>query len=236
MSVFENLKKYFAKNNCTIVPEVYKSGASKFSLTAGCTMELTAGTEQKKKEIDAHLKQLVKKYIETPEKLIQYMTFKGAEVYKIKNAEGVLSFFGEEEGFIPPAKGLKAAVFYAAVSYISSGKIQIKFNTPEMAVFDADKLDIYKIARALHKFTGCKNHLPGFDSYSQALFKKIYGARRTKYGSALIDNASLKDIYACRDALARDLESINFTVQLSLEYSQSKKTLEKIKKDKNAKI
>ena len=236
MAVKDNLKKIFKINKNINSQISYKNETSKYSLTADCTMELSFKTEQKKKEINDYLKELVKKYIETPEKLIQYISLKGATVYRIKNASKILPLIGEEEGFITPQKGIKAIILNAIISILTENKLKIKSSTDEILIFNTEGTEIYTVARALHKYYGFQNKLPGFDFYSQKIFKKIYGRRKSKCAAAQMENVSLKDVFACRDALARDLESVNFALHLAVEYEKSKKALNKIIKEKNAKI
>ena len=203
----------------------FKSSTTKYSMNSSCTLKLSAETEFKKKEINNKLKAIVKKYINTPEKLIQYCRLQGIKVYNFKNADKLLQKLGEEEGFITPLKGLKALILNLIIGIIFENKICIKFTTNEMMVFNLDNSEIYTIARALHKYYGFKNNLPGFDYTSQETFKRVYNKRKTKSPFA---NCSVKEMYACKEAIARDLESINFTIQLSVEYENSKKALEKI--------
>lgn len=234
MTFMKQINKLFKKNNYVDTQVTYKNSTSKYSMTAGCTMELSGSINEKKKEINETLKPVVKKYMDNPEKLIQYIRFKGAKVYKSENMVNLLSFIGEEEGFIAPLKGMKALALTVLLSVSYAGKIKIGLSTPEMFIFNKRNTEIYTVIRAMHKYYGFKNNLPGFDFKSQAIFKKIYG--KNKNTQQKLNNLPLKDVLACRDALARDLESINFTLQLSLEHEQSKKALNKIITDKNAKI
>ena len=236
MTFMKKINKLFKQNNYVDSMVTYKNSTSKYSLTNGCTMELSGNLNEKKKEINEALKPLIKKYIDSPDKLIQYLRFKGAKVYKNDYAVNILSYIGEEEGFITPLKGLKALALTVMLSVLSDGKVKIGLSTPEMFIFNECNTEIYTVARAMHKYYAYKRNLPGFDYKSQAVFKKIYGKNTTKAKEEKINNVPLKDVLACRDALARDLDSINFTLRLSLEHEQSKKTLNKIITDKNAKI
>ncbi len=236
MTIIKKLQDIFKKNNYVDSQVIYKNAASKYSITAECTMELSGQTEEKKKEINDYLNKLIKKYIETPEKLIQYMRLKGSKIYEINNADNILALFNEEEGFITPQKGLKAIFLTFLLSTLGEGRAKVNYSMPEIFVFNKKNTEIYTIARALHKYYGFINNFPGFDSKSQAIFKKIYGKKNLKNTNERLNNLPLKDVIACRSALARDLDSINFTLKLSLEYEQSKKALKKLITDKNANI
>ena len=203
-------------------------------MTNCCTLNLTAETEKKKSAINAKLKKLVLKYINNPEKLVQYMKFNGLAVYNIKNAEKLLKYVNEEEGFILPSNGIEALVLNFAAGLFSEKKLIISFNSSPMFIFDEKNAEIYTIARALHKYFGFKNKLPGFDIKSQNLFKKVYNSR--KKSSAPFSKSSLAEMYACKEAIQRDLESINFSIKLSEETEGAKHALQKIKETNSAKV
>ncbi len=224
MQIFKRIKNLIKKENkvqgigCTL-------STTKHYMSSNYTLKFSAETEKKKKEINENLKKLIKKYIDTPEKLIQYMKLKGMNVYKIKHADKLLAKIGEEEGFLTPLKGFKALILNFITSIYFEGKPKISFSTKEMFIFNIGQTEIYTIARALHKYYGYKNNLPGFDYKSQTIFKKVYGNIHSGQSLPLANCSALKDLYACKEALARDLESINFTIELSVEYERARKAL-----------
>ena len=212
----------------------FKSSTTKHSMKSSCSLKISAETEKKKNEINEELRNIVKKYINTPENLIQYIQTQGIKVYKFKNADKILALLGEEEGFLTPLKGLKA-IFLNMILKIKAGKIHgFGFSTEEMFIFNLNNTEIYTIARALHKYYGYKNNLPGYDYKSQEIFKKVY--KKSKNHTSPFFGCTINDMYACKEAIARDLESINFTIALSVEYERSKKALEKISKNKSTNI
>ena len=104
-----------------------------------------------------------------------------------------------------------------------------------MFIFNVGTTEIYTIARALHKYYGFKSDLPGFDYKSQETFKKVY--QNSKYKNVTpFATCTVQDMYACKEAIARDLESIRFTIDLSVEYERSKKALNKLKETNSTKI
>lgn len=235
MTFMTKIKALLKQNNCNKSEVNYKNSTSKYTLTADCTMELSGKTAEKKKEIHEYLEPIIKKYMDNPEKFIQYIRFKGLKVYTINNSAELLSFIGEEEGFITPLKGIKALLLNIMLFIKGKTKLSLSLSTSEMFIFNPNETEIYTVIRAFYKYCGFKNNLPGYDIKSQALFKKIYGNKNHKRANNL-NKLSFKEVLACKEALARDLESINYTLKLSLEYEQSKKALKKIITDKNAKI
>ena len=223
MSFFNKLKNLIKKNNKKQSIASFNNSTTKHAMNSSCTLKLSTTTEEIKKEIHEELKTKIKKYMNTPEKLLQYIQLNGIKVYRRKNAEQVLNKIGEEEGFITPLKGIKAITLNSII------KKTIAFNTKEMMIFDESTIDIYTVARALYKYYGFKRKLPGYDYKSQEIFKKIYSKR--KNSKDIFEKCSIKEIFACKEALARDMESINFTVELSHEYQNARIALKKLKEN-----
>ena len=226
------LYKFFKNKNLSI--SFYKNGTTKHAVNSCCTLKLNSSTEKIKEQIDKEVKSIVKQNINSPENLIKYIQAQGIKVYKVRNAEKVLAQIGEEEGFLTPLKGIKAIFLNIITGLLYESKFQIQLNTNAMMIFDTKSSEIYTIARALYKYYGFKNNLPGYDYKSQEIFKKVYN-QRNKMSSPLRKFA-IKDMYACKEAISRDLESINFTVQISKEYENAGKTFNKIKNTNSASI
>ncbi len=205
----------------------YENSTTKHAMNEGCTLEFSLETEKLKDEIKIEAKEIVKKYFKAPEKLIQYIRTKGINVYRIKNAEKMLRVIGEEEGFITPKKGINALFLN-----IILGKKPF-LTTSELFIFDEKSTEIYTIARAYYKYCGYTKKLPGYDYESQAVFKKLYAKR---HQSSPFSNNTIDDLYSCKEALSRDMESINFAIELSREIENSKKALKKIKETDSANI
>lgn len=205
---------------------VCETATTKRALNSACSLTLSSACAKKKDEADKKTELLLKKYGNNPQKLLQYVKMHGVKVYTIANVDKILSSINEEEGFITPLKGRKALFLNFVIGLFCENKIKIGFKTDEMMLFASKEIDYYLLVRAIYKYHGYKNNLPGYDYKSQEIFKKIYN---TKNSNKTIDNASFNDLCACREALVRDLESINFTVKLSVEYENSKKALQKLK-------
>ncbi len=203
-------------------------------VTCCCTLTINAETERKKKAINDKLKNLVLKYIDEPQKLIRYMKFNKLNVYTLKYANIILNLIKEEEGFITPKKGLEALIINLLIGIMSEKKLIFKLSTKPLFIFSQNNDEIFTIARALYKYYGFKNKLPGYDYHSQQLFKKIYNSKNKT--TSPFENRTIEEMYACKDAINRDLESINFTIQLSEETQGAKFALNKIKENKSANI
>ena len=232
MEIFKTFRRIYDK--LLVLNKKYKlakissmqKSLSKYNTNSAASFSQKAQIEQFKTQADEKIKAIVKQYMKTPEKLIQYIQTQGIKVYKIKNAEKILGKFSEEEGFITPLKGFKAFSMNLIIGFLTEKKLKLGFSTKEMMIFDINNKEIYTIARALYKYYGFKHKLPGYDYKSQEVYKRVYNNRNT---SSPFNGCSIKDLYACKEALSRDMESINFTVQLSIEHDNAKNALKKLK-------
>lgn len=201
----------------------YSGSTTKRSMGANYTMEFSSETKKIKEEIDALVKDIVIKYIKSPEELIKHLEDYKINIYRIPYAEKILEKFQEEEGFIVGLNGKKAFLLHNLLRLLNEKPPQLKFKTEPMFIFDIKDVEIYTAARALYKYFGFKNNLPGYDSRAQELYK-ITSHRKKNIFKGL----SSEDIFACKEAMSRDMESINFTVSLSVEFENSKKASQKI--------
>ena len=236
MTFINKIKKLLNRNKKISNQVIYKNSTSKYSLTAECTMELSSHTKEKKIEIETHLKQLITKYIESPEKLINYIKLSGCEVYRLSKAAKILSFLGLEEGFIVPLGKLQEKILTILIAVLTKTEIKKLDLTNGFFIFDIKDTEIYTIARALYKYYGHKNNLPGYDNKSQSVYRRIFKKEQRKTSDSSLNNLKIKDVLACKEALKRDLESIDFVLQLSLEHERSKKVLKKIIEEKSTNI
>lgn len=231
--VFDLQKKFYQnkyKKHHNSTNMVFTNSTSKTSMNSACTLKLTSKTEENKAKVNLTAKEIIKKNIKTPEKLLEIIEAKGTQVYKFSVANKVLNIIGEEEGFITPLKGWKALLLNVCVGLFCTNKINISFSTKEMFVLRDLPLDIYIMSHQFHKWYGFKMKLPGYDSETQEKFKKIY--------KTLDDNEikefSMAEVISIKEAVARNVESIDFVVSLAKEYDGSKKSLAKIKAKQGA--
>lgn len=211
---------------------VFTNSTSKTSMNGCCTLRLSATTELNKQKVDACAKEIIKKNIKTPEKLFEFIQKKGTKVYRINHADTILWLIGEEEGFVTPLKGFKALFLNLIIGFIAEQKINVSFSTKEMFVLRKLPVDIYILSHQFHKWYGFMMDLPGYDYNTQEKFKKIY---KTLDDSA-IRQFSLAEIISIKEAVARNVESIDFVVSLAKEYDGSKKSLAKIISQQGAKV
>lgn len=204
----------------------YSNGTSSSHITSFATMSLNAANQKKAQAIKEKVRQIVKKNIKTPEKLLEYIQKSGTKVVKLPCADKILSFVNEEEGFITPRSGLEALY----LNFILNKKIS--FKTSEMFVLRDLPLNIYVMSHQFHKWYAYKMGLPGYDEASQEKFKRVFEFSDSKKAQEL----SYSEVMALKEAVKRDMEAIDFVLELSKEHEGSKKTLDKIKNGEKATV
>jgi len=197
----------------------YTNGMSKTHISATETIMLNAKSNKLIEETKKTVKQIVKKNIKTPEKLIEYIQLSGTKVVKIKKADELLKFIKEEEGFITPKTGFEALY----LNFVFNKKIALK--SPEMFILRDLPLNIYALSHQFYKWYAYKTNLPGFDYETQEKFKNVFEYSDPNNVAKL----SYQEIMGLKEAIRRDSEAIDFVLELSREQEASKASLDKIK-------
>ena len=203
---------------------VYIYGTSKKTFGQAVSIEFNTKTKKNKIKLQDNLQTILKKYKNNPEKLLGFVERSGTKVYRIKFADKLLKVIGYEKGFIGATKGIKSLYLNLLISTISNEKLNYSLKTEPMFVLDSSHLDNYYIIQNFHKWYAMKLNLPGFDCESQSNFQKfLYSSNDEK-----IKELSVDEILGLKEAIARDVEAINFVVNLAKSTAGSKKALEKM--------
>lgn len=196
----------------------FSTSTNKTAFAKGCSLILTTKAEKTKQQLELKMKDIMKKYISQPDKLLEYAEKSGTKVYKISHADKILNAISEEEGFISETTGLKALVLNILTGEAPS------FKSAPMFIVQNKELDPFFMAHQFHKWYAMKLNLPGFDAKSQSNFKKYMKNSNSKD----LDNLEVNDILALKEAIARDVEAINFVVDIAKSTTGSKQALQKI--------
>ena len=137
---------------------------------------------------------------------------------------------GEEEGFVPPKKGLKALYLNFFVSLLCDKKFKLSFKTQELFVLRDMEINVYYMLHQFHKWYGFKKNLPGYDDKSQQLFKRNLD-KMTEDKVLTVD-----EIVMLKEAIARDAQATDFVIKLSKENDGARNVIKKIKNDGSAEI
>lgn len=201
---------------------IYSNSTSKKKITQSVSLELTAKTEKNKTKLKNNIEVILKKYENNPQKLLDFVQRSGTKVYKIPFANKILGLIGYEEGFII-AEGLKGLYANIIIPIFAGEKIKFSFKTEPIFVLRDLPLDNYHMIQQFHKWYAMKLNLPGFDFESQNNFQKFLNSNDED-----IKSLSVEEILGLKEAIARDVEAINFVVDLAKSTTGSKNALKKI--------
>ena len=202
----------------------FQNKTSKTILSGTETLTLSAETDKKREQVLNSVTEIMIAAKNNPQKMLDYIKSTGTKVYIIKNNSKLLKNLGEEDGFILPAEGVKAAALYWGVEH----KFTLK--TPAMFVFREEMLDEYYILQQFYKWYSYRSGLPGFDTKTQNIFKKYM----TKGYD--ITKLTLEDTLKLQEAVARDTEATDFAIEVARLRDGGRNVLNKMKTDGGASI
>lgn len=216
----KTLRKKLRRNFKT----TYSNSTSKRVFGNAASLVLTSETEKNKIKLDNSIKTILKKYQNDPDKLLEFVEKNGTKVYKIPFANKILSIIGYEEGFVGKTTGFKALYLNCIIPMLAKENIKFSFKTEPMFILRNLQLDKYCMIQQFHKWYAMKLNLPGFDSESQNNFQKFLNSNDDENIKLL----SVEEILGLKEAIARDVEAINFIVDLAKSTSGSKNALKKM--------
>lgn len=214
-------KKY--KKHLANVKYSVSNSTTKTHTQAGVKLTLNSKTEQNKKILNKEVKEIVKQNLQTPNELLNFIEQNGTKVYKIPYAKKLLTLVGEQEGFITPVTGINALVLNIVLEK------KFAFKTVPMFVLSTEQVNIYNMAHQFHKWYGYKMGLPGFDDEAQEKFKKIFDYEL----DSNVEILSYEEILSLKEAIHRDIEAIDFVINLAKESEGAKKAFKNIKDNKD---
>ncbi len=214
-------KKY--KKHLANVKYSVSNSTTKTHTQAGVKLTLNSKTEQNKKILNKEVKEIVKQNLQTPNELLNFIEQNGTKVYKIPYAKKLLTLVGEQEGFITPVTGINAIVLNIVLER------KFAFKTVPMFVLSTGQVNIYNMAHQFHKWYGYRMGLPGFDDEAQEKFKKIFDYEL----DSNVELLSYEEILSLKEAIHRDIEAIDFVINLAKESEGAKKAFKNIKDNKD---
>lgn len=200
-------------------------GYSGKKVVDGCTVDISQELKDKKIKIDNDVFALVKQCNNNPQNIVDYLREHDIEVYCVKRLKNLLNFIKESEGFISERKGFKGLLLNL---HTGSG---FKFKTKPLIILEGNP-DIYRLIRYFYTWYSWKNGMEGFDEKSQRLLWTLHAKDEDK----VISRLSLPDMDLLNNAIARDVQAIEFVTKYSKETAGAKNALEKMKQDGGANI
>ena len=183
------------------------------------TVRLSSTFDERKKRTEQKIENLVKKAENNPYRLIKYIEKHGTSVYKIKNADKILATINESEGFITPKKGLKALY----LNTIINKKFSLIFK--ECFILRDIELEPYSTIQQFYTWFAFKSGFAGYEYETQEKFHKIINSKNEKEN---IDNLTISDIIAVKEAIKRDIDAIDFVIRIAKNKDGAKAVFEKM--------
>lgn len=191
---------------------------SKTVLSENVTMTFTSETEKNKELVLKSVTEIVSGAKGNPALLLEYIKAHNTRVVRIKQADKILRLIKEEEGLICELKGMEALY----INLLTDGGFY--FRTKPIFIIKDGDIEPYGIIRGFYKWFSFFQGLPGFDYKSQKLFKKYLHLP----DSVSFDNLSLDEMTGLKEAIARDREATDFTINFANSIDGSKNVLNKI--------
>lgn len=202
---------------------VYSGTTSKRKFAQAASLELTAKTEKNKIKLEENIKNILKKYENNPYKLLEFVQKNGTKVYKTPFANKVLKPIGYEEGFVVVKTGIKGLYVNIIIPLLTGEKIKFSLKAEPAFILNGLKLDSYHIIQHFYKWYAMQSNLPGFDGESQNNFQQFFNSNNKD-----IKSLSVEEILGVKEAIARDIEAVNFIINLAKSTIDSKNALKKI--------
>lgn len=215
--------KLLGKKSCKNMDSAYSNTISKKRIGSCASFEMNTHAEKAKIKLENDVKIILNKYSNNPQKLLEFVQKNGTKVYKIPFAKKILSIIGYEDGFVGASKGFKAFYLNLIVSVFEGTKTNFSSKTEPMFILNRSTPDKYYTIQQFHKWYAMQLNLPGFDSQSQTNFQKYLNAPESD-----VKELSIDEILGLKEAIARDVEAINFVVEMAKSYEGSRKANEKV--------
>lgn len=201
----------------------YSNATSKKVFGQAASLELNSNTKRNQLKLETDVKLILKKCANNPQKLLAFIRKNGTKVLKVPFAKKVLAIIGYEEGFIAATQGIKALYINVILNALSGEKIKISLKNDPIFILNNSPLDYYFVMQQFHKWYAMKLNLPGFDAETQNNFQKYLYSNDNN-----IKLLSVEEILGLKEAIARDVESINFILDFAKSTAGSKNALKKI--------
>lgn len=196
---------------------------SKKTFTAAGSFESTGETEKNKLKLDNGVKIILKKFANNPEMLLKFIEKSGTEIYRLNFANKLLRLIGYEEGFVIPTKGLKSLYINTVISIFASKKVKFSLETEPKFILNKKPVDQYFMIQQFYKWYAKKLNLPGFEPEAQDNLQKFLNSTDEDF-----KDLSIEELLELQEAIARDVESIDFIVDMAKNTDGSKNALKKM--------
>lgn len=202
----------------------YKNKTSKKVIGKAADLELNSETLKLIEKAKENVTAIAKQTACNPESLLDYVKAAKTPVYRIAHADKFLNLLREEEGLIYEKRGFEALY----ISLITEKKFSL--STQPMFIMREGIIDKFYLLHHFYRWYSLKLDLPGFDFDTQRRFKA------SLFKELPMTKLSIEDIYAIKEAVARDQEATDFVLEFMKMTDGSKNALEKMQTDDGASI
>lgn len=199
---------------------------SKTILSSNVTITLNAETQKNKELVLKAVTEIVSGVKNNPCMLLEYIKAHNTKVVKLANADKILSIIKEDEGLVCELKGLEALY----INILTDSGFSMK--SKPMFILREGEIEPYYMLHQFYKWYALFRGLPGYDYRSQKLFKQYLNSN----DDAGLENLTLNEMTGLKEAIDRDNEAIDFTVNYAKSIDGSKNVLNKIKDQGSAGI
>lgn len=231
-NIFKNIKYFILSFQEKFLLERLKSSTKKNFINKttktviGKGADLTINSETLKliEKAKENVTAIAKQTNCDPNALLDYIKAAKTPVYKVANADKFLNLIKEEEGLIYEKRGFEALY----LSLITEKKF--KLSTEPMFLLREGDIDKFYMLHHFYRWYSLKLDLPGFDYDTQRKFKASF------LKQIPTSRLSIEDIYAIKEAVARDQEASDFVLEYLKSTDGSKNALNKMQTEDGANI
>ncbi|MBD5402885.1 hypothetical protein HDR58_08835 [bacterium] len=233
-NIFKNIKYFFLsirekdlqKKLKNTTKRSFTNKTSKTILSTGANVTLNTQTQKLIELVKNNVSAIVKKTNGNPDEILNYIKAANTPVYRIQNADKLLNFLKEEEGFICEQRGFDAIY----LSIITGHGFALK--TPPMFVLREGEIEKFYMLHHFYRWFSMKSDLPGFEYEVQKKFKSFLNDNSEQVMKTL----TMEDIISIQEAINRDQEATTFVLEYVNQVEGSQNVLDKIKNNGGADI
>ncbi len=196
---------------------------SKKTFSEAASFELTGEVKKTKAKLKNGMQVILKKFGDYPEALLTFVEKSGTEVYKLTSADKFLRLIGCEQGFVITPKGLKSFYINTIVAAFAGKGVKFSTETEPKFILNKKTPEKYFIIQQFYKWYAKKLNLPGFEPETQDTLQKFLNSSDED-----IKNLSVEEILELKEAIARDVESIDFIVDMAKNTEGSQNAMKKM--------
>lgn len=215
LTILLNIKNFLSvKKEKAAVKQIKESANTKFKFNEAASLKIETKTNELRTQVEKISKNIISRNSYDIEKTLEYLKTKNVRVVRFASATKILSKIREKQGFILPLYGFQAFYLNFFIGLIYDKKLVFKQSSDPIFIFNSDdKMDIFFLSAQIYKFVAFRKNMPGFDYNVQKKFKRIYGSPKMSE----IQKLTAGEILSMKEAIARDVESVDFAMSLQNE-------------------